>query len=272
MFNLLVTANPTAWETDQLMRIDKTRLKEYSDAQEAENIRADKPETLAQLEGIPTLLMYETGTEGPQSGIVRYGLLRSIRVTGKDLSFYFDEEGRFDLSTVEEFADRLGLGKLQLHRTHWAIKEGGIPTEMMRRLTPSYDVVLSFAGENRSYVEEVARFLHAHGVKVFYDSDEEVQLWGKDLAEHFGKIYGGNATFCVMFISEQYAEKQWTRHERRTAVARALGLQHEYILPIRFDDTVLPAIPNTMAYVSAKQKTPEQIGEMILRKLGRGLK
>ena len=32
-----------------------------------------------------------------------------------------------------------------------------------------YDVALSFAGENRDYVEEVAIFLKNFGVKVFYD-------------------------------------------------------------------------------------------------------
>ena len=36
-----------------------------------------------------------------------------------------------------------------------------------------YDVVLSFAGEDREYVEECADILTALGIKVFYDSYEQ---------------------------------------------------------------------------------------------------
>ncbi len=44
-----------------------------------------------------------------------------------------------------------------------------------------YHVALSFAGEDRKYVEEVANELRSKGVKVFYDKFEETKLWGKDL-------------------------------------------------------------------------------------------
>lgn len=46
-----------------------------------------------------------------------------------------------------------------------------------------YDVVLSFAGEDREYVEECADILTALGIKVFYDSYEQDVLWGKQLKE-----------------------------------------------------------------------------------------
>ena len=44
-----------------------------------------------------------------------------------------------------------------------------------------YDVVLSFAGEDRNYVEKVANKLLYKGIKVFYDNFETVDNWGKDL-------------------------------------------------------------------------------------------
>ena len=47
----------------------------------------------------------------------------------------------------------------------------------------SYQVALSFAGEQRSYVEEVARSLLACGISVFYDGFESVWLWGRNGAE-----------------------------------------------------------------------------------------
>lgn len=45
-----------------------------------------------------------------------------------------------------------------------------------------YDIALSFAGEDREYVEKVATLLKENGIKVFYDKFEQVDLWGKDTA------------------------------------------------------------------------------------------
>jgi hypothetical protein len=44
----------------------------------------------------------------------------------------------------------------------------------------SYDVALSFAGEQRAYVQKVAAALRRRGIRPFYDDYEKVELWGKD--------------------------------------------------------------------------------------------
>lgn len=132
-----------------------------------------------------------------------------------------------------------------------------------------FEVVLSFAGEERPYVESVARYLKEHGVTVFYDADEEVHLWGKDLVEELGKVYAGTARYCVMFISQHYVEKNWPRLERRNALAKAMKEKAEYVLPARFDDSEVPGLVNSVATVNLKNKTPGQLGALILKKLGR---
>ena len=105
-----------------------------------------------------------------------------------------------------------------------------------------YDVALSFAGEDREYVDQVANKLKDRGVKVFYDLFEEADLWGKDLYVHLSEIYQVRAKFTVMFISKSYGEKLWTNHERRAAQARAFQEAQEYILPARFDETQIPGV------------------------------
>jgi hypothetical protein len=269
MFNVLVSATGTAWETDQLMRFQTDRFKEHSDGIEAKHVSLDKPDTLKLLESISTLLMYERGTEGPNANVARYGHLQDIRITGKKLTFRFIEEGRFSRAVVEEFSDRLGLDKFEHGRTHWAIKDGDIPSAMLAKLLPSYDVVFSFAGEDRRYVKQVAEYLRSKDVKVFYDGFEEANLWGKDLAEHLDSIYRHSGKYCVIFISEYYAEKMWTRHERRSALARALQEREEYMLPARFDATELPGILPTVGYISLSDKSPIDFGKLILEKLGK---
>ena len=131
-----------------------------------------------------------------------------------------------------------------------------------------YDVCLSFAGEERPYVEMVARVLQDRGARVFYDRDEVKTLWGKDLVEHFDHIYRSASRYCVMFISEAYASKAWTRHERRSALARALVEEDEYVLPARFDDTELPGLPPTIGYVDLRQYAPATLADFVLGKLG----
>lgn len=130
-----------------------------------------------------------------------------------------------------------------------------------------YDVVLSFAGEDRPYVKEVAYCLKTNGIKIFYDEFEEDKLWGKDLYVYLDNIYRKEAQFCVMFLSKHYAKKLWTNHERVSAQARAFMQNEEYILPIKLDDTEIPGIKPTTGYLDGKKKTPKEICQLTLKKL-----
>lgn len=138
----------------------------------------------------------------------------------------------------------------------------------MRPIEPRYDVALSFAGEQRRYVEETARVLRDRGIKVFYDDYENVSLWGKDLYSHLDYIYREASRYCVIFISGDYATKVWTNHERQSAQARALEENAEYVLPVRFDDTKIPGLRPTVGYLDLSTLSPTELAEMIDHKLG----
>lgn len=131
-----------------------------------------------------------------------------------------------------------------------------------------FDVALSFAGEDRSYVDEVAAALKKDGIKVFYDRYEQVDLWGKDLYTHLRKVYQQQARFTVVFISRHYAKKLWTNHERESAQARAFTESTEYLLPVRFDDTEVPGILPTTGYLDLRQMSPADLAVSIKLKLG----
>jgi hypothetical protein len=70
-----------------------------------------------------------------------------------------------------------------------------------------WDVALSFADAQRAYVEQVAQALITQGVRCFYDADEQIELWGKYLAEELPAIYGDQAAAVVMFASAEYAAR-----------------------------------------------------------------
>lgn len=127
------------------------------------------------------------------------------------------------------------------------------PTSPPAATNYDFDVAMSFAGEDREYVDSVVEGLKTANLRVFYDSDFQAELWGQDLAEFFDSVYRERSRFTIMFVSTHYAEKMWTRHERRSALARALEQVEPYVLPVRLDDTALPGLRPTVGYLDARQ-------------------
>lgn len=146
----------------------------------------------------------------------------------------------------------------------WDIDYVGMVYQVERE--PDYDIALSFAGEDRAYVDQIAKLLRENKIRVFYDLDARAELWGENLFDHLMEVYQERARYTVAFISKHYKQKIWTNHERRAAQARELTEQG-YILPVRFDDTEIPGMLPTTGYIEASQFTPIQLVEIILLKL-----
>jgi len=128
-----------------------------------------------------------------------------------------------------------------------------------------FDVAMSFAGEDRYRVEPIVRMLEDAGIRVFYDSDRKAALWGKDLPEELHRVYAMNAFRIIMFISAAYKDKPFPTLEKRSASSTAIADPSvPYILPIRLDDTEIPGLPTSIAYIDGRVETPDQIVEHIL--------
>src|SRR6266487_1035487 len=132
-----------------------------------------------------------------------------------------------------------------------------------------YDIAISYAGEDRTYAEALATILQRQGIRVFFDRYERATLWGKNLYTYLSELYQKKARYCIVFLSEHYARSLWTTHEREAAQARAFQENEEYILPIRLDNTELPGILPTVAYLEWPPETAETVADLIARKLGR---
>ncbi|QQO57454.1 MAG: TIR domain-containing protein [Thiohalocapsa sp. PB-PSB1] len=134
---------------------------------------------------------------------------------------------------------------------------------------PKYDIVISFAGEDRSTAESIASGLKQKGRAVFYDRYEEEQLWGKDLYAHLAQTYKDDAKYCLMLISQHYAVKTWPKHERKAAQARAFSAEREYILPLRLDDTEIDGLFDTVGYIDGRVKASDEIVALLEKKIRR---
>ena len=130
-----------------------------------------------------------------------------------------------------------------------------------------FDVALSYAGEDRDYVEAVAGACKVLGLNVFYDRLLSDEVWGKDLHQHLGAIYEERAFFVVAFISQSYAAKYWTQQELAASLQADQMRGSEYILPARFDDTPIPTLGLARADIDLRKISPEKVASLIALKV-----
>lgn len=138
MFNLIVSGGTDTWEKTPF-GMDADRFKEYSGS-EGDGISLKDPGSLKSLEQVPALIMYELGSSGVNARLVRYGTLHDISVRGTKLLFRFEphpDHGFLTRGAIQEFAAQLGMHSFEDHRTHWAVKDGSIPDDLIARGEPT---------------------------------------------------------------------------------------------------------------------------------------
>lgn len=131
---------------------------------------------------------------------------------------------------------------------------------------------MSFAGEDRSFADAVAKGLRDAGVRVFYDDFYAEELWGEDLAVKLREVYHSSSQFCIMIISEHYIDKMWPSHERQQAIERMIRERGKaYVLPVRLDgfNGEVPGLSGAITYLAVRSSDHQKIVDAFLRKIGR---
>jgi prenyltransferase beta subunit len=137
--------------------------------------------------------------------------------------------------------------------------------------TLKYDFAISFSGSQRMFARALALKLQQRGATVFFDAFESAELWGSNLVERLTQVYRQEASLCVMIVSPDYPERAWPRLERRSALARALEANEDYVLPIRVGgETPVPGLLDTVGYLDADLYDLDDIAAMAMVKLRAG--
>jgi hypothetical protein len=193
----------------------------------------------------------------------------------RDLRIHGDDRGGSNLKKwglekfKREFGKFIDIQKSKVDIEFLEKKESKIHKSIEKENKAyQYDVALSYASEDGEYVGKVASFLRDK-ISCFFDKDKSSELWGEDLPDYLDDVYRNDSLYCMLFISKYYKQKMWTNHERRSALARAVKERRPYILPVRFDDTEIEGLRDTINYFDARKLTPEQIGDAFLKKLGK---
>jgi len=167
--------------------------------------------------------------------------------------------------------------------------------EYTRKARFNFDVAISYASEDRLYVEECAISLARENVKVFYDRFEDIKLWGKDLIVQLEEVFKEKAKCSVIFISKHYINKikkalQQKEEEisspilteLQSALERALQEKKEYILFVKLDESQISElfgvtkVPPSIArikYIDVQKEgiIASKLAQMIYEKLEKSL-
>src|SRR5947209_1291371 len=290
MYNLLVTAQSRAWDSAEY-EYDRERFGEFSPPRIMERFRSLDPTAIEELKSLPTLFAYEGDREN-----VRVGYIRRIKEREKSIYIEYEFETaipeipfsriaplrkKLDIHTPER-----GLG--EMNRTHWAVKdedlfevlfEAGLidqtflssAGQLGRIEDLTFRVALSFPGERRGYVSDVAAALKRRLRRglVFYDKDFTSQLARPNLDTLLQEIYRHNSELVVVFLSKEYDKKDWCGLEWRAI--REIMMERENsahsIMLMRFDEAPVEGVFKHDGYIDLNAYSPSDAANLILQRV-----
>lgn len=135
--------------------------------------------------------------------------------------------------------------------------------------TEDFDVLLSFAGSERTYARAIHDIAVANGLKVFLDEEMQADIWGKNLVEYLHEAYSTRGRFVLALISRAYGDKAYTTVERRAALDRLITQDSEYLLPVLVEDAWIPGLPKSTAYVDLRRVGVLGLCELLVEKVTR---
>jgi len=175
----------------------------------------------------------------------------------------------------------LVIEKQELHRSHWAVKEVNLPKELHSRgitlpfsvrdtanavdiSLHNFDVALSFPGESRALVEEIAGELeNSLGPNsYFYDNNYVSQLAQPSLDTLLKGIYK-RAKLDVVFIGADYQSKNWCGVEFKSIREIIFAREHARVMFIRTDDGEVEGVSKIDGYIDARKFPPSRIADFI---------
>lgn len=130
-------------------------------------------------------------------------------------------------------------------------------------------VALSFPGEHRPFVKEIASelVLSLSKEKVFYDHFYEAELARPNLDTYLQNIYHDDTELIVVFICEDYNNKEWCHLEARAIRDLIKKRRDDEIMFVRVDDGSVDGVFSIDGYVDAKGRSAQDVAKLICDRL-----
>ncbi len=134
--------------------------------------------------------------------------------------------------------------------------------------TRRFRIALSFPGEHRPFVEQVAERLAAAvgQERVLYDPYYEAEFARVDLDTYLQGLYHDESELTAIFLCADYERKEWCGLEWRAIRDRIKRRQTSSMMFLRFDNTEIPGLFSTDGYIWIGVRSPEEIAKRILER------
>jgi len=132
-----------------------------------------------------------------------------------------------------------------------------------------FDIALSFPGEHRGFVKNVADILATQldRERVFYDAYYEAELARPDLDTYLQEIYHDQAELVVVFLCTEFEQKEWCGLEWRAVRDLLKQKKTAEIMPVRLDDTDIRGLLSIDGYIDAEDIDPAELADLIVQRL-----
>jgi len=286
MYNLFVSANAEAWNGSN-WQIDLGRcVREYTEDEITNRLGQLDAAAITELKRLPCVFAYESFNDRPP----KFGRLRDIVKRQGDVRIEYQIEPVdpfLSAQDLDQLTFELDIRRWEMNRTHWAVKDIDLPRALHAKgivlpawtlpvaktvdiTTHGFDVALSFPGEVRQLVEQVARELESQigPNSYFYDNNYVSQLARPSLDALLQDIYRNRSKLVVVFLGSDYQRKDWCGIEFRAIREIILARDLSRIMFVRTDDGPVDGVFRTDGYVDARRYAAPEIAKFIVERIG----
>jgi hypothetical protein len=280
LYNLLVSGNAAAW-TGPPFRFERSRVLVYTDAEVRAEFGELDQRSVGRLLRSPCIFAYEHGCEKDP----KFGVINRIIPSARDVRVEYEIIPTGSFLTQAQFRSlqpELGMNRDEYFHTHWAVKEVDLarvlsevniplpPTATWRHpadlASHDFKVGLSFPGEVRSFVRQVAHNLEAAlGADCcFYDEYYTAQLARPNLDLLLQDVYANRCQLLVVFLCEAYERKAWCSGvEFRVVREMIKARENDRVMFVRMDDGAVNGVFSVDGAVDGRTHRPEEVARMI---------
>lgn len=126
-----------------------------------------------------------------------------------------------------------------------------------------FDLGFSYATEQFELVNSYRKMLTDRGLSVFVDTEYPEYFISKHVPDTLKTIYEELNTVMVIFLTEDYAKKSFTKYEGHIAAERLIG--EKRLIIIRIDDATLPWLPSTYHFFDVRKQDDKYICNAIFQ-------
>jgi hypothetical protein len=131
-----------------------------------------------------------------------------------------------------------------------------------------YDFAISYSGDQYPKAQKLYNLLKNESRVFFYVANDTLpQMIGVDLSKALRNIYGPDSRYVISLISDRYLSTDYTNFEFNVAQAEQMKRNDTHVLPLRLDNTIIPGIKSTVAYLDGTKMSLEEISKILLNKL-----